>query len=48
MDPEDLRYAKRMLFLPIIFRGLDGVLFLSFASDSDVSLPGIISSLKIQ
>jgi hypothetical protein len=48
IDPEDLRYAKRLLLLPATFRGQEAYLLFAFAADSDVLLENVLSSLQVQ
>jgi hypothetical protein len=48
IDPEDLRYAKRMLLLPATFRGQEAYLFFVFAADSDILLENVLSNLQVQ
>ncbi len=48
IDPEDLRYAKRILLLPATFRGQEAYLLFAFAADSDILLENVLSSLQVQ
>ena len=48
IDPEDLRYAKRLLLLPSTFRGQEAYLLFAFAADSDILLENVLSSLQVQ
>jgi hypothetical protein len=48
IDVDDLRYMRRLLIIPAIFRGQDGYLFFSFSSESDIVMEYFLSSLKIQ
>jgi hypothetical protein len=45
---DDLRYMKRVLFLPSIFRGQDAYLLLSFASEADIKMNTMLSKLVVQ
>ena len=47
IDPEDLRYAKRILLLPATFRGQEAYLLFAFAADSDILLENVLSSLQV-
>jgi hypothetical protein len=48
IDPEDLRYAKRLLLLPATFRGQEAYMLFTFATDSDILLENVLSSLQVQ
>jgi hypothetical protein len=47
-DAEDVRYMKRLLFIPAIFRGQEAYLFLSFSSETEISLETILSKLIVR
>jgi hypothetical protein len=46
--PEDLRYMKRILFLPATFRGQEAYLMLSFTGDTDIAMEPMLSRLFVQ
>jgi len=48
IDPEDLKYTKRLLLLPATFRGQEAFLLFAFAADSDILLENVLSSLQVQ
>ena len=48
LEQEDLRYMRRILFLPATFRGQEAYLFLSFTSETDIALNAILSKLIVQ
>ena len=45
---DDLRYMKRVLLLPSIFRGQDAYLLLSFAGETDITISAMLSRLGVQ
>jgi hypothetical protein len=47
-DQDDLRYMKRLLFVPAVFRGQEAYLFLSFSGETDLNLETILSKLLVQ
>ena len=47
-DQEDIRYMKRMLFVPAVFRNLDAYLMLSFSGETDISIEPILSKLIVR
>jgi hypothetical protein len=47
-DGEDIRYMKRLVLVPAVFRGQEGYLFLSFISETDVSPSVILSKLIVE
>jgi hypothetical protein len=47
-DQDDLRYMKRLLFIPAMFRGQEAYLFLSFSGETDINLETILSKLLVQ
>ncbi len=48
IDDEDIRYMKRLLFIPAIFRSQDAYLYFLFSSDIEVHLEAVFSSLQVQ
>lgn len=47
-DPEDIRYMKRILFLPAVFESQDAYLFLSFSGKTDISISSILAKLIVR
>ncbi|HEY9595558.1 MAG TPA: hypothetical protein VHE79_13855, partial [Spirochaetia bacterium] len=47
-DEEDLRYIKRLLFLPATFRGQEAYLFLSFSGETDIVIETLVAKLLIE
>jgi hypothetical protein len=47
-DSEDLRYMKRLLFIPVIFRGQEAYLFLSFSGETEIAIDSILSKLIVE
>lgn len=47
-DGEDIRYMKRLAFMPAVFRGQEGYLFLSFTSETDITPNVILSKLIVK
>jgi hypothetical protein len=47
-DPEDLRYIKRLMFIPATFRGQEASLFLSFSGETDLAMDVMMSKLIIK
>ena len=47
-DEDDLRYVKRLLFLPATFRGQEAFLMLAFPVDADLQPSGILSKLGVR
>ena len=47
-DQEDLRYMKRVLFIPSIFRGQEAYLFLSFSGETEIAIDSILSKLIVE
>jgi hypothetical protein len=47
-DQEDIRYMKRILFIPAMFRGQEGYLFLSFSGETDITINVMLSKLIIR
>jgi hypothetical protein len=47
-DQEDLRYMKRVLFIPAVFRSQEAFLFLSFSGETDIAMNVILSKLIVR
>jgi len=47
-DPQDSRFIKRSVFLPVQFHGQDAYLFLAFTADSDIRLGEILANIRIE
>ena len=47
-DQDDLRYMKRVLFIPAIFRGQEAYLFLSFSGETEIAIDSILSKLIVE
>jgi hypothetical protein len=47
-DQEDIRYMKRILFVPAVFRNMDAYLMLSFSGETDISIESILSKLIVR
>jgi hypothetical protein len=48
VDPEDLRYMKRVLFIPAGFRGQEAYLLLSFAGETEIVIGQILAKLVVR
>ena len=48
IDPEDLRYMKRVLFLPANFRGQEAYVLLSFAGETEIEISQILVKLVVR
>jgi hypothetical protein len=47
-DQEDIRYMKRILFIPVVFRGQEAYLFLSFSGETDITINVMLSKLIVR
>ncbi|HVO38487.1 MAG TPA: hypothetical protein VMV03_05595 [Spirochaetia bacterium] len=47
-DAEDIRYMKRLMLIPAIFRGQEAFLFLSFTSETEIVPASILSKLIVR
>jgi hypothetical protein len=47
-DEEDIRYMRRVLFIPAVFRSQDAFLFLSFSSETDIAMNVMLSKLIVR
>ncbi len=47
-DQEDIRYMKRMLFIPSVFRNQEAYLLLSFSGETDISINSVLSMLIVR
>jgi hypothetical protein len=48
IDLEDLRYMRRILFIPAVFRSQDAFLFLSFSGETDIAMNVMLSKLIVR
>ena len=48
IDPEDLKYMKRVIFFPANFRGQEAYLLLSFAGETEIVVSQILSKLVVR
>jgi len=48
IDEEDLRYMKRLIFIPAIYRSQDAYVYFLFSVDVDLGIESLFSSLRIQ
>ena len=48
IDVEDMKYMKRILLFPALFRSQEAYLLLAFAADQDIALNGIVSKLLLR
>jgi hypothetical protein len=48
IDPEDLRYMKRILLLPASFRGQEAYLLLSFAGETEIMIGQMLEKLVVR
>jgi hypothetical protein len=48
IDEEDLRYMKRLVFIPASYRSQDAYLFFLFSSDIELRMESLFSSLRVQ
>jgi hypothetical protein len=48
IDPEDLKYMKRVLVFPANFRGQEAYLLLSFASETEIAIAQMLTKLVIR
>jgi hypothetical protein len=48
IDSDDLRYMKRIMFLPAIFRGQEAYLFFSFPGETGIVMEAMLSKLVVQ
>ena len=48
IDPEDLKYMKRLIFFPANFRGQEAYLLLSFAAETEIVISQILSKLVVR
>jgi hypothetical protein len=47
-DQDDIRYMKRILFIPAVFRSQEAFLFLSFSGETDISINVMLSKLIVR
>jgi hypothetical protein len=47
-DQEDIRYMKRVLFVPAVFRSQEAYLLFSFSGETDISIDLILSKLIVR
>jgi hypothetical protein len=47
-DPDDIRYMKRILIIPAVFRSQEAFLFLSFSSETDIAMNVMLSNLIVR
>ena len=48
IDLEDIRYMKRILFIPAVFRSQDAFLFFSFSGETDIAINVMLSKLIVR
>jgi hypothetical protein len=47
-EQEDLKYMRRMLFIPAVFRGQEAYVCLSFSGETEISIGALLSKLLVQ